>query len=337
MTSTMIEESHEENYPKAVVSIVRTLVNKPYRNFIITAEEEPPVPEHLLERLRTAKLYRHNTTFYLHIKCISSYRTTFIQSFFPTSMDISGILLNELGQLDAYDYVKTYRKGNKISEALLNIILKNNETFVAKIELGKDISRILETHDVYESSLLPAHRAALLIYQTWAADSQAHAVLRPWQKTLINEMKTPTAREILWIIGREGNEGKTWFQEYVRSIYKPKRVWLGGLSTTPANIYHELSQHGMTSMDIFLFDLPRGDDRDISYQPLEKIKNGRCISEKYHSRQLKFHTPNIIAVFANYHPRKVTLSIDRWKVFKITDATETGALQRCPCTCCTSQ
>ena len=36
--------------------------------------------------------------------------------------------------------------------------------------------------------------------------------LRPWQQQLMENLSTPSDREIIWIIGRKGNEGKTWFQ-----------------------------------------------------------------------------------------------------------------------------
>ena len=41
------------------------------------------------------------------------------------------------------------------------------------------------------------------------------AVLKPWQIELMKEVNKPTDRHIIWVIGKKGNEGKTWFQNYI--------------------------------------------------------------------------------------------------------------------------
>ena len=38
--------------------------------------------------------------------------------------------------------------------------------------------------------------------------------LKTWQENLFNMLK-PSDREIIWVVGSRGNEGKTWFQEYI--------------------------------------------------------------------------------------------------------------------------
>ena len=67
--------------------------------------------------------------------------------------------------------------------------------------------------------------------------------------------------------------------------------------------------------DIFLFDVGKAKtEDDMNYELIEQIKNG-----KFDSKELKFHTPNIIVVFSNEKPDVRQLSEDRWKIFQIRD------------------
>ena len=55
------------------------------------------------------------------------------------------------------------------------------------------------------------------------------------------------------------------------------------------------------------------------YDLIEQVKNGRTLAGKFDSKELKFHTPNIIVVFSNEMPDVDQLSKDRWKIFQIRD------------------
>ena len=57
----------------------------------------------------------------------------------------------------------------------------------------------------------------------------------------------------------------------------------------------------------------------MKYDVLEKIKNGRTLDAKFNSKELKFHTPNMIVVFSNEKPDVGQLSKDRWKIFQIRE------------------
>ena len=43
---------------------------------------------------------------------------------------------------------------------------------------------------------------------------------------------------------------------------------------------------------------------------LEQIKNGRTLAAKFDSKELKFHTPNVVVVFSNERPEEDQLSTD---------------------------
>ena len=50
--------------------------------------------------------------------------------------------------------------------------------------------------------------------------------LKPWQNELMNYIE-PHDREIIWVAGNDGNEGKNWFQKYVKSMFRTRKVVSG--------------------------------------------------------------------------------------------------------------
>ena len=72
--------------------------------------------------------------------------------------------------------------------------------------------------------------------------------------------------------------------------------------------------------DIFLFNVGKADtENEVNYELLEKIRNGRIVSFKRDSKELKFNTPNTVIVFSNKKSDVTELSKDRWKIFCIRD------------------
>ena len=198
-------------------------------------------------------------------------------------------------------------------------LMDDEEMHKKKIERGKMICNILEDGNVEEDSLSRCNKDALRLYRKRMPRRHLNnAQLRPWQEQLMNEISIPTDREILWIIGQEGNEGKTWFQEYVEVFYGYARVVRLDLAMRTANVLHALTKRPLSSVDIFLFNLPRSVDHDsCNYFILESIKDGTAVSSKYNNEILRFKSPNVIIIFSNDMPNWGKLSADRWKVFRI--------------------
>ena len=46
-------------------------------------------------------------------------------------------------------------------------------------------------------------------------------------------------REIIWIIGQEGNEGKSWFQSNIQSFYGSQRVVCFNITNKRVDLFHE--------------------------------------------------------------------------------------------------
>ena len=64
--------------------------------------------------------------------------------------------------------------------------------------------------------------------------------LRLWQGQFLETIKDNPMndRKMIWIIGLEGNEGKSWFQSYIQSLYRSHGVarFSRGKSTVQAQL-----------------------------------------------------------------------------------------------------
>ena len=126
-------------------------------------------------------------------------------------------------------------------------------------------------------------------------------------------------RKVVWIVGKKGNEGKTWFQAYVESYFGYGHVARLELTGRSKDICHALGKRPLISTDLFLFNVSRSNsDLTDCYPILESVKDGSTVSTKYDSKRLQFTTPNVLMIFSNSQPDKRKLSSDRWVIFTIT-------------------
>ena len=179
--------------------------------------------------------------------------------------------------------------------------------------------KILRTHpDIMEEALSAADKEALKLYQSSCTDDIAMDLitLRAWQQDIIKLIDDSSERDIYWVVGETGNEGKTFIQKYIRQLFGSRRVLKSELNARKVDMAYILAQETLTCKDIFLFNLLRS-DTEITYGLLENIKDGYLVSAKYRSKSLKIKTPNTVIVFSNSLPSKSQLSADRWKVFEI--------------------
>ena len=107
--------------------------------------------------------------------------------------------------------------------------------------------------------------------------------------------------------------------DYMESRYGWGKVICGmDIKMKKSSICHALSKRSLMTTDIFLFDVGKANtDVGVNYEVLENIKNGKTIASKYDTKELKFRTPNIVAVFSNEGPDLKALVKDRWKIFHI--------------------
>ena len=90
--------------------------------------------------------------------------------------------------------------------------------------------------------------------------------------------------------GNRRNEGKTWFQKYLRSWLYARRVVTGiDVKADSASIFQALRKCSIVTADIFIFNIGKSRKKyeKINYDALEKIKDGEAFASKYDSQQLK--------------------------------------------------
>ena len=119
------------------------------------------------------------------------------------------------------------------------------------------------------------------------------------------------------MIGSKGAEGKSWIQEELA-----RKLGARGFHTTMNKKYdsilYALSKCQLSLIDFFIFNIPRCFEiSTLPYNVLEEIKDGKSLSVKYQSKQLRFKTPNTVLIFSNVFPTYHKMSLDRWKIFKI--------------------
>ena len=206
---------------------------------------------------------------------------------------------------------------NKIS--LREEMNHNNQEYLDKIELGEQIAKFITEDNIREESLSKEHKEALKFYKNQMPRINIQDVeLRPWQQQLLDIIKTPSEREVIWVKGLKGNEGKTWFQKYMQALFGSVRVARLDIKSKTANILHALRKFPLSTTDIFLFN----DARAINYESccytiLEDIKDGNATASKFNSEVIQFKTPNVVIVFSNSDPDIKQLSKDRWKIYHI--------------------
>ena len=138
---------------------------------------------------------------------------------------------------------------------LENTILYHNHNYKRKLDLGKDIYEFIHKNDVFPNSLRPEYKEALDVYMKESVESfPTNVELKPWQNELMNYIE-PHDREIIWVVGKDGNEGKNWFQKYFKSVFGTRKVVSGiNIKINSASIFQALRKCPIVTVDIFLFN-----------------------------------------------------------------------------------
>ena len=208
-----------------------------------------------------------------------------------------------------------------LKDGLEKYLLEKTEEFKELIEKGKEVYEILGKGEALEKALPKDMKEALDLYVMHGETFNNKDVeLKPWQAKLLEEIKNPTDRHIIWVVGKACGEGKTWFQKYLKSWFGTKRVVYGiNIKANTPSICHVLSKQSLSTADIFLFNLGKSKKKsdEVNYEVLEDLKDGDAFASKYNSQQLKIKTPNVVMVFSNEKPDTKQLAMDRWKLFYI--------------------
>ena len=205
-------------------------------------------------------------------------------------------------------------------DELRKILVTKSRKYDEKIVLGKRIYKIIGEEHIKQESLDAVYKEALdlFIKQKQCIDHQ-NVILRPWQEHLLKYIEIPTGRQVIWVQGAKGCEGKSWFQEFIESRFGWNRVVSGmDIKTKNTSICHILRKQPLTTTDIFLFNVGKAKAfEDVNYEMLEKIKDGKLLASKYDSMELRLKSPNVVVVFSNDKPEVRQLALDRWLIFVI--------------------
>ena len=200
---------------------------------------------------------------------------------------------------------------------------RDNEVYKKNVEIGEQISVILHRGIILEKSLSKQNKFCLELFRAQKPTIDVeNAELRLWQDQLLDIMKVDQMedRKIIWVIGKQGNEGKSWFQSYIQSLYGSHRVARFDITNKTADLLHIMSRCALATTDIFLFNHQRCvPSEECCYSLLEMIKDGYASAPKFHGSLLRIKRPNLIIVFSNREPRIRSLSYDRWKICLITE------------------
>ncbi|QKI28857.1 Rep [Pittosporum tobira alphasatellite 3] len=120
--------------------------------------------------------------------------------------------------------------------------------------------------------------------------------LSPWQEQVLGLIEQePNCRDIIWVYGPRGGEGKSEFAKHLGG----KEDWLylpGGATKDLLYMYMEAPTRNL------VLDVPRCSEEYINYSSLEQIKNRAIFSSKYEPCSVILKDPVHVVVMANFKP-----------------------------------
>ena len=80
--------------------------------------------------------------------------------------------------------------------------------------MGREIKHIVLKLHATIACLDKEKMEALELFENRGQVKEIKAVeWRPWQKEILEYVNNPTQRRVIWVVGKKGNEGKTFFQD----------------------------------------------------------------------------------------------------------------------------
>lgn len=147
--------------------------------------------------------------------------------------------------------------------------------------------------------------------------------LRPEQREIVDlfiEDEDPLfGRQVYWFWEPEGCWGKSILCKYMLDNMGAMVVE-GANNDILCGVSKWIEEKGEAPRMI-IFDIPRCNQNHVSYQAIEKLKNGYFFSGKYESGMVRFNSPHLIC-FSNDPPETDKLSKDRWKIYNLNKGKE---------------
>lgn len=134
--------------------------------------------------------------------------------------------------------------------------------------------------------------------------------LYEWQKQILKEISIKADdRKIIVYVDKQGGKGKTQLCKLLCAKYNA--LCVSGKSSDMKYAIVKFKEINGFYPKIILFDVPRCNVNYISYDGLEKIKDGLFFCGKYESCQVIMNCPHIY-MFMNEDPDTDMCSADRW-------------------------
>ena len=153
--------------------------------------------------------------------------------------------------------------------------------------------------------------------------------LRPWQEKLSDKWATaPNGREVVLVVDKKGNAGKTWFGKHVKAKDPDKTIIVG--ADKRDGITFEVKNHIVEygCPELLIMDAPRTRSQYISFAFLEEVKDQVCRSRKYKNDCISLVNEIHVAVMTNQFPEKTEqddgLSDDRYVYLVINEDGQDG-------------
>lgn len=142
---------------------------------------------------------------------------------------------------------------------------------------------------------------------------------RPWQVKLIQLMKKyeEDDRKIIWVVGRQGSEGKTVFAKDWYNLNPDETAYVCGKAGDMKYFLAERFFNDNEEIKYIFIDCVRSEESTISYKGIEEIKNGFFFSTKYKSKMVSYNIVPTLVIFSNEEPNYSKLSKDRWIILDI--------------------
>ena len=93
-----------------------------------------------------------------------------------------------------------------------SLIVGTSNEYQRKLELGRVVKDIIVRQKIIKASLSAEHAEALKLFEKHGQVKEINPIdWRPWQFQLLKYIDHQTHRRIIWVVGKKGKKGKSFF------------------------------------------------------------------------------------------------------------------------------
>ena len=190
-----------------------------------------------------------------------------------------------------------------------------------RVAAGENITDILEEDPDVVVDKLQSIKKMAAMFRTERVERKRKAEattgkLFPWQAQLFRMLQRPfNDREIIVVLDRDGNKGKSWFCDWYESVYPDTTLLLE--NGKKEGLKYIASQKN--NPHVIFFDLAWADTDYLHYSVLEHFKDGMFHSMKYRCNQVWWEFNPHVVVFTKKELKWKNCSSDRWVVMELLE------------------